>query len=675
MIAKLNRVLGQRSVSGLLLLAIWLFSVLVLAVEPQWETLTPPPGSEECAGLFEDTVSNSFTKGWERTESYLESRKYYKGPTPPPYLKVLFPSMTLPYSVIGSIKNIEVYELRGFCPEVMNVAKDSNAYLVIATSVSLEEATVRNCVRLAMMESVPPEDLEDHVETIMKKRIFLINAENSSYLPLAQKFLQNPNKMRELKTLIDGIKVKYGIPQEGAYMQTFVTTPQEGWVSDRLGISVWGNPVMNASVESKSTYHKIAEQAGIKKADAETDILSEEHLVQGIYNLMQRNLKRMFLQYTNKGSAEFSLPLAQDIYDGLLEKDKIEVVKKLMQKWNQGTSGQGNAPKLISEEAISAFFSENKELALSVIRRNLTQNMETADSKMITPERFINKLVSDGGVVEQFIPYVQTFVNLDGQKLPVSPSGQADVRSHGISLMGCHEQKFISGVPGGVFEGAIYGWSRLGDEICRQVYKKTLILGKVLKKLGYLGRFAVDYVVAKDPVTQELEVVIIEINARSGGTHTVDAMVALTSANQYVDGENLADVSIEPYHWYAQVREPNGSFRRVKLFNEGTDNFYHPGLKLFCSDQELLDFLYQRNPIYWKYAHDVPMANSVNKRGILPHMIQGRKGSLDKDLKMGFLAIGHDSYEDANILFQSFEQALVGALDAFKKAHSSRTCK
>lgn len=668
----------------------------------QWDTLTLPPGAElDCQRLLESAEDNSFHRDWARTEAYQKQRWYenYQQAdgrmleVPRPILKILFPSMTLPYSVIGNIKNIEAYELRGFCPEVMKAALDPTTHLVIATSVELEEATVRNCIRQVMTGKIKgaiesPELLEQAVEQIFSKRIHLFNVGNPSSLPLSQKFLQSSEKKAELKSLVDSIKQRYGIPDEGAFMQTFVTTPQEGWVADYLGVSVWGNPLLNAMVENKSTYHKIAERSGIRKADAIYDIFGHEALAKAILQMLERNMRRVFAQKSEQGVV-FSHPLMQQIYDGLTNEEKREQVQKLMQKWNQGTSGQGNAPKLISEEAVVAFLSDNRDLALNIIRENLTQNMKTANPKEISNESFVDMLATDGGVVEQFVPYVQTFENSDGEKLPISPSGQADIRANGITLMGCHEQKFIPGVPGGVFLGAIYGWSRLGPDICRQVYQKTLLIGKILKQMGYLGRFAIDFVVARDPVTNKLEVVIIEINARSGGTHTVDAMVALTLAFQFE--ERLAqELDVEPHHWYAQV---DGD-RRVKLFNEGTDNFYHKGLMRFCSDQELLDFLYQRDPKYWKRGEEVPMANSLNKRGILPHMIQARKGvtppkgikglwnkfkrALKREEpakgKMGFVSIGHDSYEDAHSLFESFSDALVEALDNFEKTHRQRRC-
>lgn len=661
---------------ALLLACLWLPSVM--ATEPQWDTLTPPPGAElECARLFEDGQSNSFTRQWSRTEEFLRRDRHYEAvgnrmarlETPRPYLKVLFPSMTLSYSVIGNIKNIEAYELRGFCPEIMKAAKDPTAHMVIVTSVELEEATVRNCIRISMKSKVPADKLEATVDSILKNRIRFVHADNSSPLPLSQKFLQNPEKMTELRSVVDQIKQSNGIPDEGAYMQTFVTTPQEGWVADQLGISVWGNPLLNAGIESKSSYHKVAQMAEVKKADAEIDILSEDQLVESIYKLMERNLKRVFTTFSGEG-ASFSLPLLQQIYDNMGEDDQLEMVRKLMQKWNQGTSGQGNAPKQISEAAVREYFSGNRQRALDVIRENLTRNMKTANEEIITPKQFVDKLVSDGGVVEQFVPYVQTYTNALKQRFPVSPSGQADIRDQGIKLMGCHEQKFIPDIPGGVYEGAIYGWSRLGEDICRQVYQKTLRIGQVLKEMGYLGRFAVDFVVAKNPKSGKLEVVVIEINARSGGTHTVDAMVALTSAYQY--GEDMAGDTKEPYHWYAQVMNSDGGWSEVQLFNEGTDNFLHAGLKLFCSDQDLLDFLYQQDSKYWKSpVGKVIMADSVNKKGIVPHMIQGRKGSPETDGKIGFVAIEHNSYLAANTLYLKFRQALTEALDELVAQHSA----
>lgn len=654
---------------GLLVACLWLPSVM--ATEPQWDTLSPPPGADlECARLFEDGQNNSFTRQWNQTEEFLRRGRHYETvgnrmvrlETPRPYLKVLFPSMTLSYSVIGNIKNIEAYELRGFCPEVMKAAKDPTAHLVIVTSVELEEATVRNCIRISMKSKVPADKLETTVDTILKTRIRFVHADNASPLPLSQKFLQNPEKMTELRAMVDQIKQSNGIPDEGAYMQTFVTTPQEGWVADQLGVSVWGNPLLNAGIESKSTYHKVAETAGVKKADAEIDIHSEDQLVLSIYKLLERNLKRLFATFSEEG-AQFNLPILQRIYDNLEEDDRLEMVRKLMQKWDQGTSGQGNAPKQISEAAVREYFAGNKQRALDVIRENLTQNMKTADEEVITPKQFVDKLVSDGGVVEQFVPYVQTYTNAMGQTFPVSPSGQADIRNQGIKLMGCHEQKFIPDLPGGVFLGAIYGWNRLGEDICRQVYRKTLQIGRVLKEMGYLGRFAVDFVVARNPKSGKLEVVVIEINARSGGTHTVDAMAELTSAYQY--DEDVAGENKQPYHWYTQVMRPDGTYKEVRLYNEGTDNFYHQALKLFCSDQELLDFLYQQDDRYWKAGQKIPMADSVNRRGILPHMIQGRKGSPEADGKMGFVAIGHDSYLDANLLYSEFKASLTHALDEY----------
>ncbi|MCB0408017.1 MAG: hypothetical protein KDD34_07435 [Bdellovibrionales bacterium] len=578
------------------------FSGSTFAIE-QWDTLQLPPGASNSCEALLDTRGEKYLDAWKKTEEALRQRGE-RGESQPS-LKVFFPSMTFPYHVIGKIKAIDAYELRGVGIEVMNLAKSPAAQLLIVTSVPLEMASVRNYLKQYLMD-------DEKIESAMQ-RIHFFNMNDASSLPLAQKILEPKNKSQllRLRELIDRLTNHRQYP---VFMKTFITTPLEGVLADQLDISIFGNPKVNAFVEVKSNFHRIAEESGVQKTTAYTDISSEKELVLALKKLAQQS------------------------------------VKKVMLKKNQGTSGQGNATLEISKTLKKELLS--KKLNIQKIMEDIYKIVKPVN-KDLNAENFIEEMFAHGGVAEAFIENI--VITEDGN--PWSPSGQFDVYSDHIQVMGCHDQKFIPGTEG-VFEGAIY--PAMSKAICQQIYKMGLKMGEKLRRQGYRGRFAMDTIVSRDPKTQKETVWLIEINARSGGTHTVDAMVQLTDAVQNSSGRKKG--SMESYRWYAM----NNEGRLIPLFYEGTDNFYHEGLKSFSSDQELLDFIYQTDFSKYlpSYVGNIPMANRKNKRGILPHMIQARSQG-----KMGFMAIGHQNLEDARSIFADFKEAFSRALDDRLQAH------
>lgn len=567
--------------------------------EEAWDVNQPPPGSESCATLL-DPSGAVYLESLRQLEEYLgflPSSSSESARSSKPHVKLYWPSLTLPMTVIGEVTALQAYELRGFCTDVMDMVKTPGQKLVIVTSQSLEPATVKNCLARVLIQ---PDLVEEAYQ-----RITLFSAESESNLPLSQKLAPSKERFTLLKDIIDQLSENGRWP---VYMNSFNSTPLEGWVARELGAALFGNPFVNGNVEPKSLYHKVAETAGVRKAEAITHIGNRRTLLEAIHLMIQRG------------------------------HDLLKI------KMNNGASGLGNADFFLGRDDLEKIRSNTKEVSVNIIDELLNQVLVPGYEEL-TSEEFLRRFFDDQGVVEQYIPNI---VNRDDNN-HWSPSGQFDVYSNSIQARGCHDQKFIDGKVG-VFEGAIYP---AAPDICIQIYAMGMQIAKELQKRGYRGRFSMDTVVAKNSETEFLEVWLVEINARRGGTHTLDSMISLTDAQQVQPGEEEF-LGLPTYQWYVL----NNSGVVMPLASEGTDNFYNEKLKSFCSDQELLDFIYHTDFSTFASEVSIPMADVFNKRGILPHMIQARTQG-----KMGFLAIEQGGVDQAHQLYSNFERAFTEALE------------
>lgn len=158
-------------------------------------------------------------------------------------------------------------------------------------------------------------------------------------------------------------------------------------------------------------------------------------------------------------------------------------------KLNDGFSGDGNA--VFS-------FEQSTDFSLDGLRRHL--KMVAADMHY---ELFAEKMESMGGIVEAFI---------EGE-IKTSPSVQCRINPlQQVEIISTHDQ-VLTGESGQVYCGATFPAL---PEYSAEISRIGLQVGEVMRPMGILGRFGIDFVSVLEE--NEWKHYAIEINLRKGGT-------------------------------------------------------------------------------------------------------------------------------------------------------------
>jgi hypothetical protein len=170
-----------------------------------------------------------------------------------------------------------------------------------------------------------------------------------------------------------------------------------------------------------------------------------------------------------------------------------EVVLKL----NDGVSGEGNA--IVSLRGLPAP-GEPEELTCIAARLN---GLVTAVGS-VSPEAFLAKLAGSGGVVEE---------RITGRELR-SPSVQFLISPAGVvELLSTHDQ-ILGGRSGHQYRGCRFPADRAYAPAIATLARRA---AQRLADIGVIGRFAIDFVVARTDETR-WQPFAIELNLRVGGT-------------------------------------------------------------------------------------------------------------------------------------------------------------
>jgi len=356
-----------------------------------------------------------------------------------------------------------------------------------------------------------------------------------------------------------------------AHLVPFNTTRFERDLALRLGIPMYGADPRHHHLGTKSGARKLFAECGVAHPAGFEDIASESDAIDAVLELARRR------------------PTA----------------RRAMVKLNDGVSGDGNAALDLSGLATAS--------RSQVAERLREMRLESKD---LDYESFMQKLSSLGGIVEERITASE--IQSPSAQLRITPIG-------GVELISTHDQ-LLGGREGQTFLGCTFPAhpdyaSRIGTEALK-------VAPKLISE-GVLGRFALDFVCAKDELGWSPHA--IEINLRKGGTtHPFLTLQFLTDGQYDNDRAEFRTRAGDTKHYVA------------------TDSLVNPRYRVFSPD-DVFDIAVRHR------LHFDP----VRQVGVVFHMLSaiGDRG------RLGLTAVGNTA-EGARVLYEKMKQVLDAEAEA-----------
>jgi hypothetical protein len=332
-----------------------------------------------------------------------------------------------------------------------------------------------------------------------RRRLCLLSADDDSPTSLTQKILGRPQLLEALGEAIGDPGV--------AHLSVFNSSPLERTLAVRLGIPLYACDPALATLGGKGGSRRIFREAGIPLPEGSEDLRD-----------------------------------ARDVADALVQlKRRRPSLRRAVVKLDEGFSGEGNA--LFDFRGAP----EGDALAGWVgARLPEVLRFEAADESW---EGFCAKLAGDGGIVEAWV---------EGEDKH-SPSAQFRINPLGeVEAVSTHDQ-VLGGTTGQVFQGSTFP--------ARAEYRGMIgdyghRVAQRLAARGVIGRFAVDFVVARSAGGWQAEA--IEINLRKGGTTFPLQLLQLLTGGRYdpADGQFRTPAG-RPLGYYATDNLVKDAYRRL----------------------------------------------------------------------------------------------------------------
>lgn len=288
-----------------------------------------------------------------------------------------------------------------------------------------------------------------------RRRLFLVAVQDASSVPLSLKLLQRPDFLRRIRSLVPD--------RDRAHLVPFNTTLLERDLALALDMPMYGADPKFFPLGTKSGSRRLFAEEGVAHPLGMEDLSSVDDTVRAIASLRARK----------------------------------PTMRRIIVKLNEGVSGEGNA--FVDLEGLSHPGTPGEILELRERLRGM--NFENPAS---TFEGYMDKLAVRGGVLEEFV--VGEELRSPSVQLRVTPLGDVEVLSS-------HDQ-ILGGAGGQTFMGCRFPADlRYATAITREAVK----IGNRLASEGVIGRFALDFVVARRR-SGEWDPYAIEINLRKGGT-------------------------------------------------------------------------------------------------------------------------------------------------------------
>jgi hypothetical protein len=334
-----------------------------------------------------------------------------------------------------------------------------------------------------------------------RDRLVLLSACDGSLGSVTRKILDRPRLLTRLRATIGDPHV--------AHLSVFNSSPLERTLAVRLGIPLYACDPALAGLGGKSGARRLFREAGIPFPDGSEGLRDARDVTAALTALKRRQ-------------------------PGL---------RRAVVKLDDGFSGEGNA----IFEFEGAPEGNSRSLARWVESRlPCALRYEARDEAW---DNFCRKLAAEQGVVEAWVEGDEK--HSPSVQFRITPLG-------GIECISTHDQ-VLGGPSGQVFQGSTFP--------ARDAYR-ALISGygarvaERLRERGVIGRFAVDFVVARSAGGWRASA--IEINLRKGGTTFPLQLLQLLTDGRYDPEEGLFRTREgEPRYYYATDNLRRDAFRRL----------------------------------------------------------------------------------------------------------------
>jgi hypothetical protein len=319
-------------------------------------------------------------------------------------------------------------------------------------------------LRMVYVTSMPiaPEIVEYYLALLpgvipshARARLSLISVNDAMPISLSEKLLARPRLLQRIAALIPNPMRSHLVP--------YNTTELERDIAISLGIPMFGADPRLAPLGSKSGCRRLFAEIGVPHPLGAEDLHSLDELADAVIAMRAER----------------------------------PTMDSAIVKLNEGVSGEGNAVVRLKGLPAPGTAGERDE----VLQRLREMELESQSTPF---DVYLAKFAQNGGIVEERIV---------GDELR-SPSVQLRVMPRGeVELLSTHDQ-LLGGASGQSYLGCVFP---AAPEYARMITVHAETIGRRLKELGALGRFAVDFVVVKGDGGGWTPYAI-ELNLRKGGT-------------------------------------------------------------------------------------------------------------------------------------------------------------
>jgi hypothetical protein len=303
-----------------------------------------------------------------------------------------------------------------------------------------------------------------------RKRLFLVTPYDGSSQPLSAKLLERPKLLQQIRDLIPD--------PDNAHMVPFNTTDLERELAVQLGIPMYAADPDFFAFGTKSGGRQLFREEGIAHPLGAEELFSEEAGVEAILAMRA-------------------------------EKPSI---RRVIAKLNEGVGGMGNS--LVDLSDVPATGSDSEREAVTAAFRHMQFEIRGIDYAS-----YLEAWQEGGGVVEEFLG--GTEVHSPSVQMRNTPLGE-------VEILSTHDQ-LLGGPSGQTFLGAVFP---ANPQYSHLITREAQKLGERLAREGVIGRYAVDFLVTREP-GREWECSAIEINLRKGGTTTPYLTLQYLTRGQY----------------------------------------------------------------------------------------------------------------------------------------------
>jgi hypothetical protein len=386
-------------------------------------------------------------------------------------------------------------------------------------------------------------------------RLTLVALGDRSPRPVSEKLLERPQVIARIRRAISDPRHSHVAP--------YSVTPLDCEVALALDLPIYGADPRHAQLGTKSGSRALFQRAGVPHPAGIEQITTVRDAIAAIATLRATNPD----------------------------------IRELIVKLEHGVCGDGNA--IIDVRDLPAPRTAGEPAAIAA---RLTRLVPEAPA--VTATQYLAQLERQGAIVEQRI--TATELRSPSVQLQITPAGE-------VQLLSTHDQ-ILGGRDGQTYHGCSFPAERSYAPAISTLARR---LGEHLATEGVIGRFAFDFVVARN--THGWQPFAIELNLRKGGTtHPFQTLAALTAGTYNPDDATYTTRTGQTKHYIA------------------TDHLQAPQLRTTGRARVLA----------LATRHDLGF-DRIRATGTIVHMLS----SLDELGRVGLTAIG-DTAEQAKELYE-----------------------